>query len=66
MEFKAILKELRLEKGLSQQKLVEQTGLSLSSIRKWEAGTREPTGNSLIILSKFFDVSAGYLLGLED
>lgn len=65
VEFKTILKDLRMEKGLSQKELAIETGLSLSAIGKWEAGFREPSGNVLIVLSKYFKVSTDYLLGLE-
>jgi len=66
MEFKNNLIELRHEKDLTQKQLAEKTGLSLSIIRKWETGDREPSGKALIILSKFFEVTTDYLLGLED
>lgn len=66
MEFKNRLVELRIDKGLTQKQLAEKTGLSLSIIGKWEIGNREPSGNALIILSKFFEVTTDYLLGLED
>lgn len=66
MEFKSILKELRMEKGFSQKELAIETGLSLSAIGKWEAGIREPSGHVLIVLSKYFKVSTDYLLGIED
>lgn len=66
MDFKRILKELRMEKGLSQKELARETGLSLSAIGKWEAGFREPSGNVLIVLSKYFGVTTDYLLGLEN
>ena len=65
MEFKQALKELRMAKGLSQKELAKETGLSLSVIGKWEIGLREPSGNTLIILAKYFGVTTDYLLGLE-
>lgn len=60
------LKELRNEKELSQDELAKQTGLSRSAIYAWESGTRVPAATAIIVLAKFFDVSADYLLGLED
>ncbi|GHV01753.1 hypothetical protein FACS1894211_12060 [Clostridia bacterium] len=66
MDFKTRLVELRHDSGLSQSKLAEKTGLSYSIIQKWEIGEREPTGYSLIVLSKFFGVPTDYLLGLVD
>ena len=60
------LKELRIEKNVSQMQLSMATGLSQSAIARWELGKSEPTASALIILSKFFGESADYLLGLED
>lgn len=42
------------------------TGISQSAIAKWELNKTEPTASALITLSKFFDESVDYLLGIED
>lgn len=60
------LKELRKEKGLSQMELAKLTGLSQSSIGRWELGRTEPTASDLIKLEDFFGESVEYLLGLTD
>ena len=46
------LKELRLEKGLSQQKLGEILGFCNQTISFWENGSREPDLDTLILLSQ--------------
>ncbi len=60
------LRELREERGLTQQQLSKLTKISNASISRWEHGLTDVFGDSLIILSKFFGVSSDYLLGLED
>lgn len=60
------LRELRLEKGLTQKQLAIEIGNAQSAIVYWEANKQEPTISALKKLCKFFDVSADYLLGLED
>ena len=65
-DFKERLKELRLEKGLTQTELANKTKISQAGIAKWETGDRTPNMEYLIILAKFFGCSADYLLGLED
>ena len=65
-EFKERLKELRLERGLTQTELANKTKISQAGIAKWETGDRTPNLEYLIVLAKFFGVSADYLLGLED
>ncbi len=66
MNFKDKIKELRLEQGFSQTKLAEKLSLSQSCITKLEAGTREPTGSTLVAYSNFFNVSVDYLIGNDE
>lgn len=60
------LKELRLEKGLTQKELAMELGNAQSAIYYWETNRQEPTISALKKLCTFFDVSADYLIGLED
>ena len=60
------LKELRLEKELSQTQLSKATEISQVAINYWENEKRVPNSNAVIILAKFFGVSTDYLLGVED
>lgn len=60
------LKELRMEKNLSQVKLGEKLRVTQSTIAKWESNEREPSQDNLVEVAKFFKVSADYLLGLSD
>ncbi len=60
------IKELRLEKNLSQKDLAEKLGASQRSISSWETGARQPDFETLEKLTKFFNVTADYLLGFSD
>ena len=66
MIFSDRLKELRLEKGLTQDQLAEKTGLSHGCIAMLEKEKRSPSGATLSILADFFDCTTDYLLGRED
>lgn len=66
MIINAKLKELRLEKGLTQKQVAEQLGISSTCYSGYEQGYREPDLKTLIKICKFFEVSADYLLGLKD
>ena len=66
MEFKDILKDLRMEKGLTQEELAKQINFSLSVVNKWEDGKKNPSVDAIKVLAKFFNVSTDYLLGLEE
>lgn len=57
------IKELRLEKGLSQKDIARGINTSQRSISRWENGDNEPTFSALCELSEFFDVSIDYLCG---
>ena len=56
------LKDLRIEKGLSQQKLGEILGFCNQTISFWESGSREPDLDTLIEIARYFEVSIEELL----
>lgn len=64
--FGKILKELRLVKNISQRKLGEILGVANQTISSWEKGINEPDLDTLVKISKFFDVSVDFLLGVEE
>ena len=63
-----VLKELRIEKGLSQAELAEKLNneISPSAIGLWELNKRIPTIESCIILADFFNVTLDFLAGREE
>ena len=65
-KFAERLKELRLEKGITQDKLAQETGLSQAALANWENGKRSPTAAAVITLAKYFNVTTDYLLGVTD
>ncbi len=60
------LRALRNEKGVGQDRLAKELGLSNASISYWETGKQEPCASAVFKLASYFDVSADYLLGLTD
>ena len=58
--------EFRTEMKISQQTLADEIGVSRRAITFWESGINEPKATYIARLSKFFGVSADYLLGLEE
>ncbi len=60
------LKLLRKQKGVSQKMVAEAIGVTLSAYSNYEQGLREPSNQILINLCKYYEVSADYLLGIED
>ncbi len=66
MEFFDRLKELRNEKGLSQQQLAQALGLSRSRYSLYELGVREPSIDLLKTMASFFNITIDYLVGYSD
>ena len=64
--FSQRLRELRLEKGLSMKQLAKELNTTDAAISNWENGINEPKISYLISMSKFFNISTDYILGLED
>ena len=57
------LKELRIEKGLTQEKLAKKIGINRTTIAKIESGDRDLTLDHIQRMSAFFNVSYDYILG---
>lgn len=66
MDIAKRLKQIRLEKKLSQNEVALGIGVDISSISYWESGRYEPKATYIYRLANFFNVSSDYLLGLED
>lgn len=66
MEFKNRLKELRKTKDLTQAQVAKLLNMSKTGYASWEQGLAEPGVEQIKILCDIFDVSADYLIGLED
>lgn len=63
--FGKTLKQLRLERKLSQRKFGEAMGVVNQAVSSWETGTNEPDFDTLLKIAKFFNVTASFLLGDE-
>lgn len=61
----AKMKELRLEHGFTQQYVADALGIDRSNYSKYERGKLEPSPDMLIALTKLYNVTADYLLGIE-
>ena len=66
MEFKENLKEIRKSKGLKQKDICQALHVSYNCYASWEQGRTQPDINNIRRLCAIFDVSADYLLCLEN
>lgn len=60
------IKELRLEKKVTQKEIAEGIGVSPVSVQRFEYGSVRPSLDTLIALADYFDVSLDYLVGRSD
>ena len=56
------LRELRLERNMSQQRLAMELSMTQNTISRHENGEREPGIKELIRIADYFNVSLDYLL----
>lgn len=59
------LKQLREERGYSQQQLADSLHLSRSTIEMYEHGKRDPNTETKEAIADFFNVNMDYLFGRE-
>lgn len=57
------LKEVRKRKGLSQELVAEELGISRQAVTKWEAGQSKPSARNLQALAELYQVPVEELLG---
>ena len=57
------IKELRLDKGLTQADVAKVMHVAFGTISNWERGVRTPSLEELGELANFFAVTTDYLLG---
>lgn len=66
MEIKDILIKLRKDNDMTQKQVADLLRMSATGYASWEQGLAEPSLTAIRQLCKIYEVTAGYLLGLED
>ena len=64
-EIGAFLKQLRNEKGMTQEQLAEVLGVSGRTVSRWETGTNLPDLSILVQISEYYDVEIKEILNGE-
>lgn len=60
------IKLIRVTKDYTQLKVQMETGISQSTLSKYESGELMPTSENLLILSSFYGTSIDFLMDLTD
>ena len=66
MKISEILKNLRVENGLTQQELSNRLNIGQATIACYESGQREPHIFNLIAYADFFECSLDFIAGRTD
>ena len=64
--FSETFERLLKERGITQKDLCALLDVSKNQVHYWIKNKAEPDLEMLVKIARFFDVSADYLLGLED
>ena len=60
-----IVRELRKKKGIQQKELAIEIGVSNPTVSDWERNKKDPSGERLKKLAKYFEVDELVILGKE-
>ena len=60
------LKQLRLEKHLSQKDISNALNIAVSTYANWEQGRRDPSLDDLLKITNYLEVSSDFLLGIDE
>lgn len=63
MNYRKLVKELRLKLILTQQEFAEVLGVSFASINRWESGRHEPTTK---VKRRIVELCKQYQIKMED
>ena len=65
-EIAKILKQLRIDAGLTQSEAAEQVGRKQQTLASWETGQSQPDANTLFVLCKIYKTSVDRAFGFKD
>ena len=65
MKFGENLQKLRKEKGISQEQLAEQLGVTRQSVSKWESGASYPEMDKIVMLCQYFHCDINVLINKD-
>ncbi len=66
MPYIEIIKQLMIEKGLSQQQLADILGVNQTSVSQWLLGNKKPSYESILLLYEKFGITPNELFGVNN
>ena len=65
MRYIEILKNIMVEKNMSQQKLADELGVNQTTVSQWLLGRKKPGYDSIALICEKFDVTPNELFGID-
>lgn len=65
MSYIDCIKQLMLEKGLSQQKLADLIGVNQTTVSQWLLGHKKPSYDNIMAFYTIFDVTPNEFFGIN-
>ncbi len=65
MHYIDIIKQLMIERNLSQQQLADILGVNQTSISQWLLGNKKPSYDSILLIYEKFGVTPNELFGIN-
>ena len=66
MDFGERLQKLRTDLNMTQKELADKLDVKQQAVSSYEQGTTKPKNDVIIKISKLFNISIGYLMGVTD
>ena len=66
MKYVEVIKQLMIERGLSQQALADIIGVNQTTISQWLLGRKKPGYDSIMALYEKFEIEPNLLFGIEE
>ena len=63
MNFGKIIYDLRKKKGITQEEMAAELGVTAAAVSKWEKGLSVPDADALVRIAELYEVTVGELLG---
>lgn len=65
MQYIDIIKQIMIERGLSQQAFADILGINQTTVSQWLLGRKKPGYDSIMLLYEKFDIEPNLLFGIE-
>lgn len=65
MAYQEVIKNLMVEKGLTQQALADELGINQTTVGQWLLGKKKPGYDSILLLYEKFQIEPNELFGIK-